>query len=125
MNTGIDKVENGLKPEPHRIINDRRGPFYPGNEDAYQAWRTAKLDAYPSHIDDLIVPISVPTNPSDEERAAILQRCRKANMAIYRCAGAANSPAEASATAQCFGLSRVEDHRSAGDHGLVSVEVAP
>jgi len=124
MNTGIDRAENGLKPEPHRIINDRRGPFYPGNEEAYQAWRAEKLDAYPRHIDDLIVPISDPMDPSDAERAAILQHCRKANMAIYRCAGATNTPLEARATAQCFGLSRAEVHRSAGDQSLVSVEVA-
>lgn len=124
MMTETDQTSTALEPEHHRIANDRKGPFYLGNEDAYQAWRAEKLDNYPSRIEDLMVPIATPEDPTNAERAVVLQNCRKANMAIYQCGSHDIAPELVQATAQCFGLSRVEDHRSAGYQGLVSIEVA-
>lgn len=53
------------------------------NRDAYAVWREAKLANCPDTIDELIVEVDDPRRLTDEEHAAILQRCQRANMAIY------------------------------------------
>ena len=52
-------------------------------EDAYRRWRERKLADYPASLDDLIVEVGDPRRPTDAEHRAILDRCRRANMAIY------------------------------------------
>jgi hypothetical protein len=59
-------------------------PFDPDNHAAYEAWRTHKLEGYPRRAEELIVEVNDPCNLSDAEREAILVRCAKTNMAIYR-----------------------------------------
>lgn len=58
-------------------------PFLLGNDAAYQAWRSQKLDAYPTRLQDLIVEVNDPRALTPAEHDAILSRCRKTNMAIY------------------------------------------
>ena len=59
------------------------GPFDLNDEACYQAWRTKKLSAYPKRLEDLMVAVADPRNLSADERAAIMDRCSRANMAIY------------------------------------------
>lgn len=59
------------------------GPFDLADEASYQAWRARKLSAYPKRVEDLIVAVADPRNLTSGERSAILDRCRRANMAIY------------------------------------------
>lgn len=59
------------------------GPFNLDDAVSYQAWRAQKLNAYPKRLEDLIVSVADPRNLSAEERAAIQDRCQRANMAIY------------------------------------------
>ncbi len=58
-------------------------PFHPDNDDAYLSWREAKLRGYPQRIEDLVVKVADPKALTAEEHAALLERCRKTNMAIY------------------------------------------
>ena len=58
-------------------------PFRLDNEVAYQSWRKTKLDRYPMRVDELIVEVNDPRSLTKPERLAIMQRCEKANMAIY------------------------------------------
>lgn len=58
-------------------------PFHPDNDAAYQAWREQKLSGYPSSLEDLLVEVGDPRVLTASEHAAIIARCRKANMAIY------------------------------------------
>ena len=58
-------------------------PFHPDNDAAYQAWRAAKLRDYPQRIEDLVVRVANPKALTAAEHAALLERCRKTNMAIY------------------------------------------
>jgi hypothetical protein len=58
-------------------------PFDLNNSSAYQAWREHKLTLVPRSLDDLIVEVRDPRKLSDAEQAAILERCRRANMAVY------------------------------------------
>ena len=59
------------------------GPFNLDDAVSYQAWRAQKLNAYPKRLEDLIVSVADPRNLSADERAAIQDRCQRANMAIY------------------------------------------
>jgi alpha-ketoglutarate-dependent taurine dioxygenase len=58
-------------------------PFRLENEAGYRRWREAKLARYPLCTDDLIVEVKDPRALTRAERDAILQRCGRANMAIY------------------------------------------
>jgi hypothetical protein len=58
-------------------------PFSLDNSDAYAAWREQKLAAHPQTLDQLIVEIKDPARLSETEHAAIVDCCRRANMAIY------------------------------------------
>jgi len=58
-------------------------PFDLDSDDAYQAWRAQKLAAAPATLDDLVVEVRDPRLLSGTEHAALLARCRRANMAIY------------------------------------------
>lgn len=59
-------------------------PFLLQENQAYQAWRTAKLAHYPTDIKDLFVPIDDPYQLTAKEKNHILSLCRKTNMAFYQ-----------------------------------------
>lgn len=59
-------------------------PFDLGQPAAYARWRAAKLAAYPRSVEELIVEVADPRALTASERAALLQRCARANMAVYR-----------------------------------------
>lgn len=51
--------------------------------DDYARWRDHKLAQAPQRLEELVVEIRDPRQLSDAEREAIIDRCRRANMAIY------------------------------------------
>jgi hypothetical protein len=57
-------------------------PFHPDNA-AYAGWRETKLRDYPQRAEDLLVKVANPKALTAAEHAALLERCRKTNMAIY------------------------------------------
>ena len=62
-------------------------PFDLANEAGYQIWRAAKLANYPAAAADLLVRINDAAALTEREHAAILERCRKTNLAIYEVTG--------------------------------------
>lgn len=58
-------------------------PFDPNHPEAYVRWRAAKLAGYPERVEDLVVEVADPRRLSPTEHQAILDRCRRANMAVY------------------------------------------
>lgn len=95
--------------------------------DAYKRWRDAKLARYPRTIDELLVELRDPLALTASERAAILDRCARANMALY----VARLPDDeevhrnvALGLARQLGLRAVEDHRSRDGDGMVRIELA-
>ena len=76
--------------------------FSLANERAYRGWATEKLANYPRCIDELRVPVERLGAPTDEERRAIGERCRRANMAIYVTRPSAD-PAATRADLKAFG----------------------
>lgn len=65
-------------------LRSNTSPFDLEQPEAYARWRAAKLATHPLRVDDLIVDVADPRHLSEAERAALLQRCARANMAIYR-----------------------------------------
>ena len=66
--------------------------FNLADEGAYLAWRAAKLACFPRTLAELVVEVRDPRALSSGERQALLERCERANMAIY--AGPARGDAD-------------------------------
>lgn len=105
-------------------------PFELNDDTAYRRWRDNKLSGYPEHTADMIVEIGDLARPTEAERADIIRCCQRANMAIY-----ASRPVDQdeyggrvrrdlALFAGLFGLCQFESHRSAGEDGIVALEVA-
>ncbi|MBF0182968.1 MAG: TauD/TfdA family dioxygenase [Magnetococcales bacterium] len=94
-------------------------PFHLGDDARYQAWKQAKLQDYPTSLTDLLVEIVDPEALTTEERAAILSRCHKSNMALFRLRypeRCTNNPLPA-ITAQ-LGIKELDHNLGAGEDGL-------
>ena len=61
------------------------------NEAAYLDWREAKLAQFPKTLSELVVEVRDPRRLSSAEKQALLERCARANMAVYASA-CANDP---------------------------------
>ena len=90
----------------------------------YAEWRARKLAGCPKSADELIVEVRDPRALSAAERAAILERCSRANMAVYasRCGEEADKNIPRALGLQ-FGLSRLDPNWLADDDGISSIAV--
>ncbi len=99
-------------------------PFDLDNRDAYRRWRDARLAAAPTRLADLIVEVGDPRRLTQAERAALLDRCKRANMAIY--AGQTGDdpnkaiPVELGAQ---LGLRRLDHNPGADEDAVTSLKV--
>ena len=97
-------------------------PFDLGQPQAYLRWREEKLTGYPTSPERLLVEIADPGALSATERAALLDRCRRTNMAIYACARLPTQPKEAvRQLGQQFGLNRLDRNLCADEDGIASL----
>lgn len=101
-----------------------QSPFLLENESAYQAWRSRKLENYPTTAAQLIVEVGDPRKPTQAEYAAILQACRQTNMAIYAGRTGADPDKDIPRLlGQRLGLERLDCNILADDDGLTSLKV--
>lgn len=99
-------------------------PFSLDNDDLYQRWRDRKLKDYPTGLGDLLVEINDPRTLTDSEHAALLARCRKANMALYAGkTGADPDPRIPLSLGRRFGLHYLNKNWLADENGLTSLTV--
>ncbi|MFQ5644520.1 MAG: TauD/TfdA family dioxygenase [Thiogranum sp.] len=99
-------------------------PFDPDNHAAYEAWRARKLKDYPQDAADLIVEINDPCDLGAVEREAILQRCAKTNMAVYRSNTGTNPDKLIPATLGAqLGLRNLDRNMGADDDGVTALRV--
>jgi len=99
-------------------------PFVPDNDSAYQAWRDHKLANYPTDAGELVVEVGDPRRLTPAEHAALHDRCRKTNMAIY--AGQTGDDPDKAIPAllgEQFGLTRLDCNMGADDDGITSLRV--
>ncbi|PLX38676.1 MAG: taurine catabolism dioxygenase TauD [Hyphomicrobiales bacterium] len=102
-------------------------PFDLNADDAYRRWRDEKLENHPRSAEDLLVEVGNIADLTPAEHEALLDRCRRANMALYRCGTPCDDPVAVRdrlrALARQFGMDDLENHRSAAEDGLVALEV--
>jgi hypothetical protein len=109
---------------PQQKLNAISSPFSLDNDDLYQRWRDQKLKDYPKNLGDLLVEINDPRTLTDAEHAALLARCRKANMALYAGkTGADPDPEIPLALGRRFGLHYLNKNWLADENGLTSLTV--
>lgn len=109
---------------PQSKFDAAASPFSLDNEDLYQRWRDQKLKDYPIGLGDLLVEINDPRSLTDSEHAALLQRCQKANMALYASkTGTDPDPEIPLSLARRFGLQNINKNWLADETGLTSLTV--
>lgn len=106
----------------HSQTKTGASPFDPANKPLYESWRRRKLADHPQSLGDLIVEVKDPRNLTVAEKQALLERLRKANMAIYASAAGDHSDrGHPLRLAAQLGATRL-DHNWLGDaDGLTSL----
>jgi hypothetical protein len=102
----------------------RADAFEPDAADAYRNWRARKLAAYPKDASALMVPVADPRALTDAEKAALVDRCRRANMAVYVSAATGEDSDIPRCLGRQLGLERLDRNYLADDDGVSSVTVA-
>jgi len=99
-------------------------PFTLTNDDAYCRWRERKLAAVPTRLADLVVEIGDPRQLSASAQQALLDRCQRANLALY-VGTTGDDPDKAIPTAlgaRC-GLRRLDHNRGADEDAITALTV--
>ncbi|MEP7183121.1 MAG: TauD/TfdA family dioxygenase [Betaproteobacteria bacterium] len=108
-----------MPPAPVRVP----GPFDPDDDHTYHDWRTRKIATYPAGTDGIIVEVGDPRALTPAERAALGDRCRRANLVVYASAvRGADTDIPRLLGAQ-FGLTRLDRNWLADDDGVSRVTV--
>jgi hypothetical protein len=98
-------------------------PFDLDAHGAYAAWRDARLAAAPRDPGELLVEVQDPQAPTPAEREALVQRCRRANLALY--AGPLTDPGSAGMRriGAALGLVRPDHNRYADAADITALRV--
>jgi hypothetical protein len=99
-------------------------PFDLDDEASYRRWRARKLATRAQRTDDLIVDVADPASLSGTERTALLQRCARWNMAIYRSPRRDADKALPRAVGVQLGLQRVDANWLADEDGISSITIS-
>ncbi len=101
-----------------------QSPFLLENETAYQAWRSRKLEDYPTRLEQILVEINDPRSLTQAEYQAILQACQKTNMAVYASKTGTDPDKDIPRLlGKRYGLERLDCNMLADDDGLTSLTV--
>lgn len=98
-------------------------PFHPENS-AYAGWRKAKLHDYPQQVEDLVVEVNNPKSLTPTEHAALLDRCRKTNMAVYAGPDLGADKDIPRLMGRQFGLERLDANLMADEDDITTLTVA-
>jgi alpha-ketoglutarate-dependent taurine dioxygenase len=99
-------------------------PFDLTDERTYRCWREWKLSDYPGSAEDLIVIVANPSRLSPAEKHALLNRCQKANAAIYRISTGDFADKElVGSLGRQFGLARLDRNLRADEDSITSLKV--
>ncbi len=99
-------------------------PFNLGNNAAYLQWREKKSRFEKLTMDDLLVQINNPQQLTVNEKSAIIERCKKYNMAIYQLSDTRNQDKSlVHALGQQFAMDRLDANLRSDEDGVSSLEV--
>ena len=99
-------------------------PFHPDNATGYADWRAAKLRAYPTRAEDLLVKIENPKALTADEHALLLAQLQKTNIAIYVGPDLGADKNVPRMLGQQFGLHRLDANLLSDDDGITTLTVA-
>ncbi len=97
-------------------------PFDLSDDAVYQVWRAARLADAPPTLADLLVDLRDPRAPDAAERAALIDRCARFNMAVYRSPVCDADPAIPHRLGAALGLMRLDANWLAGEDGISRIE---
>ncbi|MDH3526750.1 MAG: TauD/TfdA family dioxygenase [Gammaproteobacteria bacterium] len=101
-------------------------PFDLASRSTYEGWREWKLGVYPETVEQLIVPINHPHALDRSEKKALLERCKRANMALYQLAtGSEPGKQLVRALGRQFGLERLDNNLRADEDSITALRVVP
>lgn len=100
-----------------------QNPFALDNTAAYLRWRDHKLAHAIIDTNELIVEIKDPRALTKAEHAALLERCRRSNMAIYSTRTEAADEYMVRQFGLQFGLASLDANWLAGEQGITRVTV--
>ncbi len=101
-----------------------QSPFAPGNDEAYARWRSRKLDARAREPRDLVVEVRDPRALSEPEKAEIVRRCRRDNMAIYASGVTGEDKEVPRRLGAQLGLVTLDTNFLADEDGITSIAVS-
>jgi Taurine catabolism dioxygenase TauD, TfdA family len=99
-------------------------PFDLDDATSYRRWRDRKLTLYPTCADDLVVDVRNPRALTVGERAALIDRIARANVAVYRSMQADADPNLPRALGAQLGLHRLDANWLADEDGISRIEVS-
>lgn len=99
-------------------------PFDLDDDRAYRAWRSRKLADRPGGVADLIVDVADPRALTVTERATLLDRLSRFNMAVYRSRVLDADPGLPRAIGSALGLHRLDANWLADEDGISRIAVA-
>ena len=103
---------------------NRQNPYDLDNIDDYLSWRDHKLADAVTDTSELIVEIDDPRSLSKTEHAALLQRCKRSNMAIYASRSTMVDEEAVRRFGLQFGLASLDANWLAGEQGITRVTVS-
>ena len=108
-----------------RMEAPTRAAFDLADDAAYHAWRARKLARFPKTLAELVVEVRDPRALSPDERRALIERCERANMAIYASPTAGDADKEIPRQLGLqLGLRDLDANYLADDDGISPLAVA-
>ena len=103
---------------------DPRSPFRLDDDTAYRRWRDWKLARAPASAQALVVEVRDPCRLSAAEHAAIVERCRVSNMAVYASPRCDPDKDIARRLGEQLGLRSLDANWLADEDGISSLSVS-
>lgn len=101
-----------------------RSPFALDDGDAYRRWRDWKLEVAARAAQDLVVEVRDPRALGPAEREAIVERCRRTNMAVYASALRGPDKDIPRLLGSQLGLTRLDANWLADEDGISTLAVS-
>jgi len=99
-------------------------PFALDDDAAYRRWRDWKLSVAPADAQALVVEVRDPARLGDAERDAIVERCRRSNMAVYAGPRRSDGKDVARLLGEQLGLRRLDANWLADEDGISTLTVS-
>jgi hypothetical protein len=102
----------------------KMSPFNRNDDLAYQRWRNAKLEDYPCDIAQIIIEVQDIGHLTKAEHQALVNLCKKTNMAVYRSAAPLTEKRKLKDACAVFGLLRLDSNLYVEDDGISALRVS-